>query len=87
MEWEDKGNKMAHQVYSTILNFLFFKVWRIEKFKKVEVPLKNHGTFFEGDCYVILYTYKPKGREQHIIYFWQVVILAFSTLFCNCLLK
>jgi len=47
------------------------KVWRIEKFKKVEVPQKNHGTFYEGDCYVILYTYKPKGREQHIIYFWQ----------------
>eukprot|EP00794_Sanderia_malayensis_P007449 gene7449-8271_t len=47
------------------------KIWRIEKFKKVEVPKEQFGTFHEGDCYVLLYTYKPKSREQHIIYFWQ----------------
>ncbi|XP_065059180.1 advillin-like [Rhopilema esculentum] len=47
------------------------KIWRVEKFKQVDVPETSYGTFHEGDCYVLLYTYRPRGREQHIIYFWQ----------------
>jgi len=28
--------------------------------------------FYAGDCYVILYTYEVNGRENYIIYYWQV---------------
>jgi hypothetical protein len=33
-------------------------VWRIEDFKKVEVPRESYGQFYGGDSYVLLYTYK-----------------------------
>lgn len=39
--------------------------------------MKKHGVFHEGDCYVVLYTYRPKSREMHIIYFWQVRSLVY----------
>ena len=35
------------------------------------VKKEEYGNFFAGDCYVILYTYRPKAREEYIIYFWQ----------------
>ena len=41
-------------------------IWRIEKFKKVDVPEKEHGIFYDGDCYVILYTYQVKKYEKYI---------------------
>ena len=48
------------------------EVWRVEDFKKVEVPPEMVGQFYGGDSYVLLYTYKDKtGREAWIIYFWQ----------------
>jgi hypothetical protein len=30
-----------------------------------------HGQFFDGDSYVILYSYTVGGRENFFIYFWQ----------------
>lgn len=36
------------------------------------MPEKEYGVFYDGDCYVILYTYKVKSYEKYIIYFWQV---------------
>lgn len=47
------------------------KIWRIEKFKKVDLPKKDYGVFFDGDCYVILYTYQVRSYEKYIIYYWQ----------------
>ncbi|XP_033629661.1 advillin-like isoform X1 [Asterias rubens] len=47
------------------------KIWRIENFELVEQDQALYGQFFGGDSYVILYTYKVKGREQYIIFFWQ----------------
>lgn len=29
------------------------------------------GQFFAGDCYVIQYTYKVSGKDNHVIYYWQ----------------
>jgi len=44
-------------------------VWVVADFKKVLVPQENWGTFYSGDSYVLLYSYKnPKGVELHIIY-------------------
>ena len=48
-----------------------YKIWRIEKFQKKEIPESEYGVFSEGDCYLIFYTYRPKNRDEFIIYFWQ----------------
>ena len=42
--------------YTMILYFL--QVFRVEMFDLVEVPEEQHGVFFAGDCYVILYAYR-----------------------------
>jgi hypothetical protein len=48
------------------------EIWRVENFQKVPVEEKMRGQFFQGDSYVMLYTYKDsKGKENYIIYFWQ----------------
>lgn len=47
------------------------EMWRIENFEKVPVPDDKYGQFFAGDSYIVLYTYKPKQREEYILYFWQ----------------
>ena len=46
--------------------------WRVENFKLVPQPKELHGTFFGGDCYVILYTYQKEKREYYLIYYWLV---------------
>jgi len=35
-------------------------IWRIEKFKVVSWPKDKLGSFFSGDSYIILNTYKKK---------------------------
>ena len=56
-------------------------IWRVEDFRLVPQPKELHGTFFGGDCYVILYTYLKDRRECYIVYYWLVRILVF----CNIL--
>lgn len=48
------------------------EMWRIEDFEMVAVDESMYGQFFGGDSYVILYTYLKNGKENYIIYFWQV---------------
>jgi hypothetical protein len=45
----------------------------VHEFDKVEVPRDEHGRFFSGDSYVLLYKYRVelKGKDQHLAYFWQ----------------
>ncbi|XP_049332585.1 scinderin like b [Astyanax mexicanus] len=47
------------------------QIWRVEGGARVAVDPASHGQFYGGDCYLILYSYKLGGREQHIIYTWQ----------------
>ncbi|KAK0134783.1 Gelsolin [Merluccius polli] len=47
------------------------KIWRVEGGDKVVVEKTTYGQFFGGDCYLILYSYKLGGKQQHIIYIWQ----------------
>ncbi len=47
------------------------QMWRIENFEKAEVSKDDFGQFFSGDSYIVLYTYKPKNREEYMLYFWQ----------------
>ncbi|XP_038820144.1 gelsolin-like [Salvelinus namaycush] len=47
------------------------QIWRVEVGDKVAVDPSSYGQFYGGDCYLILYSYRLGGREQHIIYTWQ----------------
>ncbi|XP_035026050.1 scinderin like b [Hippoglossus stenolepis] len=47
------------------------KIWRVDNGAMALVEPSSHGHFFGGDCYLILYSYRLGGREQHIIYTWQ----------------
>ena len=53
------------------MHLLEVEVWRVEGNKLAEVKKEDYGNFFAGDCYVILYTYKPKLRDEYILYSWQ----------------
>jgi len=47
-------------------------IWRIEKFHVVSWPKDKYGSFFSGDAYILLNTYKkPDGNALiHDIHFW-----------------
>lgn len=49
-------------------------IWRIEDFKVVPWPQDRTGQFFNGDSYIVLYSYKvgKEGAEKlaHDIFFW-----------------
>jgi gelsolin len=49
------------------------EVWRIEKFKVVRQDKKTYGSFFRGDSYIVLNTYKPDPAADKLAYnvhFW-----------------
>lgn len=58
--WQGVGQKVG------------LKIWRIVKFKVTEWPEKDYGSFYSGDSYIILNTYKLKGREElsFDVHFW-----------------
>jgi gelsolin len=39
------------------------EIWRIEKFQVVPWPKDQYGSFYSGDSYIILYTYKKVGQD------------------------
>lgn len=45
-------------------------VWRIENFKVVPWPEKQYGSFYAGDSYIILNTYKVEDKLKFNIHFW-----------------
>ncbi|CAI5688124.1 unnamed protein product [Oreochromis niloticus] len=45
-------------------------IWRIEKMELVQVPEKSYGSFFEGDCYVLLFTQKVGNSLSYNIHYW-----------------
>ncbi|KAI5854483.1 putative actin-binding protein Fragmin [Durotheca rogersii] len=50
-------------------------VWRVENFEVVPWPKDQYGDFYEGDSYIILYSYKAGGGDgedklAHEIFFW-----------------
>lgn len=47
------------------------QIWRVETGDLAPVDPAAYGHFYGGDCYLILYSYKPGGGEKHIIYTWQ----------------
>ncbi|KAM4740369.1 advillin [Anableps anableps] len=45
-------------------------IWRVEKMELVQVPEKSFGNFFEGDCYLLLFTQKLNSSLSYNIHFW-----------------
>lgn len=47
-------------------------VWRIEEFQVVPWPKEKYGQFFDGDSYIVLYSYElgDTGKLGHDIFFW-----------------
>ena len=47
-------------------------IWRIEKFKVVEWPREDYGSFFDGDSYIVLHTYQKnnEGPLKFRIHMW-----------------
>lgn len=48
------------------------EVFRVDHFQLEQVSEEDHGKFYSGDCYVVLYAYHANGRDNYIIYFWLV---------------
>ncbi|KAM5288964.1 advillin [Ctenodactylus gundi] len=44
--------------------------WRIEKMELALVPLSAHGSFYEGDCYIVLSTRRVGSLLSQNIHFW-----------------
>ncbi|XP_068123506.1 advillin [Hyperolius riggenbachi] len=45
-------------------------IWRIEKMDLVLVPQKAYGSFFDGDCYILLSTKKAGNSLLYDIHYW-----------------
>ena len=50
------------------------EIFRVDNFDLVQVPDEDHGKFYSGDCYVVLYAYNNGGQDRFIVYFWLVSI-------------
>ena len=48
------------------------EVYRVKEFDLAQVEEEDYGTFFSGDCYVVLYAYNDGRRDNYIIYYWLV---------------
>ncbi|KAK7690155.1 hypothetical protein QCA50_006804 [Cerrena zonata] len=49
------------------------KIWRIEKFHVVDWPKERYGSFYDGDSYIVLHTFKASPDAEDLSYdlhFW-----------------
>jgi gelsolin len=46
------------------------EIWRIEKMDVAPVAKETYGTFYSGDCYIVLRTHDVKGRKVQDLHFW-----------------
>ncbi|XP_036290456.1 villin-1 [Pipistrellus kuhlii] len=46
------------------------KIWRIEAMQMVPVPPSSFGSFFDGDCYVLLAIHKTGSNLSYDIHYW-----------------
>lgn len=58
--WANAGKKVGLQI------------WRIEKFQVKSWPTDQYGSFYDGDSYIVLNTYKKVGGDalQWDVHFW-----------------
>nr|XP_025857812.1 villin-1 [Vulpes vulpes] len=46
------------------------QIWRIEAMKMVPVPSSTFGSFFDGDCYIVLAIHKTGSNLSYDIHYW-----------------
>jgi len=48
------------------------QIWRIEKFHVISWPKDQYGSFYSGDSYIVLNTYKKKDSDKLLfdVHFW-----------------
>ncbi|XP_006867873.1 PREDICTED: villin-1 isoform X2 [Chrysochloris asiatica] len=46
------------------------QIWRIEAMQMVPVPSSTFGSFFDGDCYVVLAIHKTGSNTFYDIHYW-----------------
>lgn len=58
--WKDAGKTVGMQI------------WRIEKFNVKSWPKEKYGSFYDGDSFILLNTYKEKDKNdlKHDVHFW-----------------
>ncbi|XP_075757834.1 advillin [Pelodiscus sinensis] len=56
--------------FKAVTNMPGLLIWRVEKMDLVLVPPKSHGSFYEGDCYVLLSTRCSGSGVAYDIHYW-----------------
>jgi len=59
--WKNAGQKVGLQI------------WRIEQFKVKSWPIEQYGSFYDGDSYIVLNTYKKNEKSDALawdLHFW-----------------
>jgi len=46
------------------------EVWRVEKFQIKPWPKEKYGSFYDGDSYIVLHTYKKEDKLLYDVHFW-----------------
>ncbi|KAM3927979.1 villin-1-like [Leptodactylus fuscus] len=46
------------------------QIWSIEKMKMVPLPEKAYGSFFEGDCYIVLFIKQSSSGMSSDLHYW-----------------
>uniref|UniRef100_A0A7N5P6U2 Villin 1 n=1 Tax=Ailuropoda melanoleuca TaxID=9646 RepID=A0A7N5P6U2_AILME len=46
------------------------QIWRIEDMKMVPVPSSTFGSFYDGDCYIVLAIHKTGSSLSYDIHYW-----------------
>lgn len=68
-----KSSAMEEKAWKGAGEKVGLRIWRIVKFKVTDWPSEEYGSFYEGDSYIILNTYKkdPNSEElDHDVHFW-----------------
>ncbi|XP_062842397.1 advillin isoform X2 [Trichomycterus rosablanca] len=58
------------KTFKAAINSTGLTIWRIEKMALVLLPEKSHGSFFEGDCYLVLNTRRSGTLLSYYIHYW-----------------
>ena len=55
-----------------LTSYLFaFQVWCVDGNAKTVLPKEDNGKFYNGDCYIILYTYHSGDKkEEYYLNYW-----------------
>ncbi|XP_006186896.1 villin-1 [Camelus ferus] len=63
--------KLSAQVKGSLnTNTPGVQIWRIESMQMVPVPSSTFGSFFDGDCYVVLAIHKTGSNLSYDIHYW-----------------